>query len=105
MSEHLCCARTATSMKVAWFGFGVSRWIVPSAILFAIPKCPLCFAAYVTLVTGAGVSLTTASYLRVILTSFCLGLLVCLAARSINRVVKRRATIRGRARPSEHLRV
>jgi hypothetical protein len=38
------------------------NWIVSSAILAAMPKCPLCVAAYVALFTGFGISLAVAKF-------------------------------------------
>ena len=42
----------------------IVAWLLPSAILVLMPKCPVCMIAYVTLWTGLGLSLSTASYLR-----------------------------------------
>jgi len=42
----------------------VLAWVLPSAILAMVPKCPACLAAYVLLWTGLGLSISTATYLR-----------------------------------------
>jgi hypothetical protein len=88
MSAHLCCDRAARSANVARLGLRSAGWIVPGAILAVLPKCPVCFAAYITLLTGAGLSLTAAAYIRGFLILFCVGVIVCVAALSIQRIVK-----------------
>lgn len=64
-------------------------WIVPSAVLALIPKCPFCLAAYVALWTGLGLSVTAAANLRVFLIVACLISLAFLAARQTRRLMVR----------------
>src|SRR3954469_7881026 len=40
------------------------RWLGPTLALVALPKCPMCLIAYITLITGAGVSMAVAETLR-----------------------------------------
>lgn len=69
-----------------------ARWILPGTILALLPKCPICFAAYVALGTGIGLSVTAATYLRTGLLALCLGSLLYLV---LNRVsLKRNAALR-----------
>jgi len=42
----------------------IFAWVLPSAILVLVPKCPACLAAHVALWTGLGLSLSTATYMR-----------------------------------------
>jgi hypothetical protein len=64
----------------------ISVWLVPSALLALTPKCPVCLAAYVTLWTGLGVSLSTATYLRSILLFLCVTSLLFVIVARLGRV-------------------
>jgi hypothetical protein len=61
-----CCSGANGRKRPAW-GRRVREiiaWIVPSAVLVLVPKCPACLAAYVLLWTGLGLSFAAAAYLR-----------------------------------------
>jgi hypothetical protein len=69
-----------------------AAWALPTALLVAIPKCPMCVAAYVTLATGASISLKTAGWLRVGMIGACVAMLVGLVVRRVwDRATKRRS--------------
>ncbi len=95
MNTHTCCQMAERSRDTGaqspvsrWHRIGESAgWIVPGATLALLPKCPACVAAYLALVTGIGISLPTAAYLRVILVVLCVASLVFIGARRIYRLI------------------
>jgi len=56
-------------------------WLLPGILLVLMPKCPICLAAYIALVTGISIPLTAATWLRGSLIAGCIGALVWLAVR------------------------
>jgi hypothetical protein len=82
-----CKSRLAdASTRLNSFTF---RWLLPSVALALMPKCPACFGLYFALVTGIGLSFTTASYLRTIAIVVCVAVLLYSAARPARRLLHR----------------
>ena len=65
-------------------------WIVPGAVLAAMPKCPLCLAAYVALFTGCGISLAAASFAWWFVAASCVGVLAYLVLSVARGLLKLR---------------
>jgi hypothetical protein len=63
----------------------IFAWVLPSAILVVVPKCPACLAAHVALWTGLGLSLSTATYLGWGLLFLCVASLLFLIVTRLDR--------------------
>ncbi len=64
-----------------------ARVLLPAAGLALLPKCPACLAAYIAIGTGIGLSMTAATYLRILLMAGCLASLAIFAAPRLRRIV------------------
>src|ERR1700722_17638503 len=84
MSAHACCSRKAAEPRRS-FWKRTSGGVLSGALLVLMPKCPMCIAAYVALVTGMGVSVSTAAYLREGMIGLSIGSLLLLAGWSLQR--------------------
>jgi hypothetical protein len=74
-----CCRNRARRRA----GFAAS--ILPGTALVLLPKCPLCLAAWLGVVTGVGVSAAAAAYLRGAIVILC----VASVALGISTVIAR----------------
>jgi hypothetical protein len=82
-----CCDAASDRNAPTWVRRAreILAWALPSTILVLVPKCPACLAAYVTLWTGLGLSLSTATYLRWVLLFLCVASLLFLIVERQDR--------------------
>lgn len=66
--------------RLARRGLSFMQWLLPGTALVFMPKCPFCVAGYIAVFTGVGVSVTTATWLRIGLITVCVASLVYLVA-------------------------
>ena len=60
--------------------------IAPAIALALIPKCPVCFAAFLMAATGVGISVAAAASLRAFLIVVCVSTLVLVAVKHIRNL-------------------
>jgi hypothetical protein len=82
-----CCDAAGDQKTPPWAGRvrEIFAWVLPSAILVLMPKCPACLAAHVALWTGLGLSLSTAACLRWGLPFLCVAPLLFLIVKRMDR--------------------
>jgi hypothetical protein len=71
----------------------IAGWIIPSATLLLLPKCPACVAAYVALFSGVGISVASASNLRSALLILCVAALLFLALKRLPRLASQKKAL------------
>src|SRR3954451_20137663 len=89
-----CCMGGRPSRRLARRLSTAAASVLPGAVLVLLPKCPLCLAAWLTVVTGGGFTAVSAAWVREIVVILW-GTAVVLAAA---RIVRRRAFEREPAR-------
>jgi hypothetical protein len=85
MSPDASCRKSVAPMPRRWRGGGIAGWIIPSATLILMPKCPMCVAMYVALFTGASISVAFASHIRTAIGLLCIIVLFCLTVKGQRR--------------------
>lgn len=77
----------------------LAAWVTSTITLVLLPKCPVCLAAYLAVISGAGISVATAASLRTSLLILCVSGLICLTLYRLFRLALRirRCEPRGRS--------
>ena len=77
---------TAVRSRFALRCRNIAGWMLTAGGLVLLPKCPACLAAYIAIVTGVGISVSTATYLRILLLTICIASIAYFAARHGRRL-------------------
>lgn len=100
MKPRHCCNRATRNRdnvsrsEPPWRrGSSIAAWLFPSATLALLPKCPICLAAYVALISGLGISIQTAAYLRTSLLILSVATLVYLSLKYLCKVRTNRKAV------------
>lgn len=100
MNSSCCCQRKPRTAHEArqqesWLRRvrGVAGWILPSALLALMPKCPICLAAYVALCTGFTMSGSSAYILMRTLTVLCIATLALCVVRVVVSCFQNKQTL------------
>jgi hypothetical protein len=80
-----CCTGERQSGRLARRRAGPAASILYGAVVVLLPKCPMCLAAWLTVVTGIGVSAAAAERVRVLMVVFWFAALAVVAAQTIRR--------------------
>lgn len=80
-----CCTGGGPSRRLARRFSGAAASILPGAVLLLLPKCPLCLAAWLTVVTGIGISAGAAACVRGLMVVFAIAAVVLAAAQIVRR--------------------
>jgi hypothetical protein len=92
MKNGSCCQKDSSDSVVgrSWVRAAgrLVSWIMPSVVLAAMPKCPICLAAYVAIFTGFGISLAAAKFAWWSVAIGCLAVLIYLAATTLRGYLK-----------------
>lgn len=86
---YSCRARTTHSSGVSLIVTrrcrDIGGWLLPTAILVVLPKCPACLAMYIAMGTGLGISIVTATYVHVVLVFLCVASLVYVTGKRVGK--------------------
>lgn len=85
MTTGQCCTGEGPSSRLARLLSGAAACILPGAALVLLPKCPLCVAAWVTVVTGIGIPAAAAARVRGLLVVLWVAAVALAAVQFIRR--------------------
>ena len=85
MTPGRCCAGEGASRRLARKFWGAAASMLPGAVLAMLPKCPLCLAGWLTVITGAGVSAAWVDRVRGLMVVIWVACMALAAAQMIRR--------------------
>jgi hypothetical protein len=85
-----CCQGGPASRRLARRLSRAAASILPGAVLLLLPKCPLCLAVWLTVVTGVGFSAAGAAWVGGMLAVFWIAAVALAAGPIVRRRAERR---------------
>jgi len=92
-TQQCCAASTGGGHRARLRRGEIAGWVLPSALLALMPKCPACLAAYVALASGVGISMPTAASLKAVLVILSIASLGLTTVRRMRRYIAARADL------------
>ncbi len=89
--DGACCMGGRPSRRLAPRLSGPLAAVLPGALLVLLPKCPLCLAAWLTVITGFGFSAAGAAWVRGLLVTTSVAAVALTVASIVRRWANRRA--------------
>jgi hypothetical protein len=93
MNKGSCGSQTSNDVPAGRRWTSIARravsWIVPGVVLAAMPKCPLCLAAYVALFTGFWISIAAAIFAWWFVGVICISVFAYLSMSAVRGLLNR----------------
>jgi hypothetical protein len=95
-----CCTGEGLSYRLARRLSGAAASLLPGAVLVLLPKCPLCLAAWLTVVSGLAIPPAAAASVRGLIAAVWIAAVAFSVVQTIRRRASRRSGLRTLRLPS-----
>ena len=96
MHTTRCCSAASDNRPETVPPLRLAGVLLPGFVIVLMPKCPVCLAAYFTLLSGYGLSVASAGWVRSTLMVLCATTMAMTVFSSVVRAIRRRRHVVGR---------